>query len=157
MDDDEYVWVEGPFKNNPPALNHKLKSFEEDALRCPSCREFYTNAVTLRPCHHTFCSQCIRRSLATRNGVKDKQCCPICRTNLEIITPSGIKKQLKEEDAIIPNYGLQVSRIVAEGSDQNIVVACERRDAERLIAFTRGNDTEHWASDVHSFFLLNSF
>ncbi len=30
MDDDEYVWVEGPFKNNPPALNHKLKSFEEN-------------------------------------------------------------------------------------------------------------------------------
>ncbi len=116
-DEDEGVWVEGSFKTNPPTLNHKLKNFELDALRCPCCGDFYNIAVTLRPCHHSFCSHCIRNSLSTRNGVKDKQECPVCRGKLEITKEMNGKvivvKKLSVDEAIIPNHGLQVSHIIA--------------------------------------------
>jgi E3 ubiquitin-protein ligase RAD18 len=52
-----------------------LPAFEalEAALRCEMCKEFYSNPVTTS-CSHTFCSICIRRSIAADGK------CPSCRT-----------------------------------------------------------------------------
>lgn len=54
-----------------------LPAFEplEAALRCEMCKEFYSNPV-LTTCSHTFCSICIRRSIAADGK------CPSCRTVL---------------------------------------------------------------------------
>lgn len=47
----------------------------EAALRCEMCKEFYSNPV-MTSCSHTFCSICIRRSIAADGR------CPSCRTAL---------------------------------------------------------------------------
>ncbi|XPS76682.1 RING-type E3 ubiquitin transferase [Ascochyta lentis] len=54
-----------------------LPAFEplEAALRCEMCKEFYSNPV-ITSCSHTFCSICIRRSIAADGK------CPSCRTAL---------------------------------------------------------------------------
>jgi hypothetical protein len=54
-----------------------LPAFEplEAALRCEMCKEFYSNPV-ITSCSHTFCSICIRRSIAADGK------CPSCRTIL---------------------------------------------------------------------------
>lgn len=54
-----------------------LPAFEplEAALRCEMCKEFYSNPV-ITSCSHTFCSICIRRSIAADGK------CPSCRTEL---------------------------------------------------------------------------
>ncbi|KAF1924308.1 DNA repair protein rad18, partial [Didymella exigua CBS 183.55] len=54
-----------------------LPAFEplEAALRCEMCKEFYSNPV-ITSCSHTFCSICIRRSIAADGK------CPSCRTVL---------------------------------------------------------------------------
>lgn len=54
-----------------------LPTFEplEAALRCEMCKEFYSNPV-ITSCSHTFCSICIRRSIAADGK------CPSCRTVL---------------------------------------------------------------------------
>lgn len=65
--------------------------------------------MTLRPCHHSFCNQCIRRHLnnTIRNGVKKKRDCPVCHAKIEIQKSGGVMKALDDEEAIVPNYGLQ--------------------------------------------------
>ncbi|KAK9451207.1 uncharacterized protein V1518DRAFT_412841 [Limtongia smithiae] len=50
------------------------------ALRCEICREFFT-APMLTECAHTFCSLCIRRSIAA-TPTSQSPCCPVCRTNV---------------------------------------------------------------------------
>lgn len=54
-----------------------LPAFEalEAALRCEMCKEFYSNPV-ITSCSHTFCSICIRRSIAADGK------CPSCRSAL---------------------------------------------------------------------------
>lgn len=54
-------------------ISTSLSAFEplEQALRCEICKGFYDNPV-ITSCSHTFCSLCIRRSIA-RDGK-----CPIC-------------------------------------------------------------------------------
>jgi len=110
---DEFIWTDAPFSKPPcSTLNTQLQQFEVTSLHCPCCRELYSNAVTLRPCHHSFCSKCIRRHLCAnvRNGVRHERVCPMCNVKIEIRKASGgLPKKLDDDDAIIPNYGLQVS------------------------------------------------
>lgn len=110
----EYIWCEPPFPSPcpPSSLHHSLQQYEVSSLHCPSCHCLYDNAVTLRPCHHSFCNQCIRRHLnnTIRNGVKKKRDCPVCHAKIEIQKSGGVMKALDDEEAIVPNYGLQVRR-----------------------------------------------
>ena len=108
----EYIWRTSPFPDpsETGSLHHSLEQYELSSLQCPCCHFLYDNAVSLRPCHHSFCNQCIRRHLGTRNGAKNKRDCPVCHGKIEIKKSNGaIVKKLDDEDAIIPNYGLQVS------------------------------------------------
>lgn len=96
-DKDSFVWITDPFFNDAPELNKKLKDLEESSLNCHICRQFYCNAVSLRDCHHSFCSECIRVSLShEKRSMKRIGTCPICR------------KEVKEDsDYIMPNWALQ--------------------------------------------------
>jgi hypothetical protein len=111
---DEYIWRRSPFPNPPPpgSMHHHLEQYELSSLQCPCCHFLYDNAVSLRPCHHSFCNKCIRDNLSTRNGVKDKRECPVCKCKIELKKGNGATvKDLNDEEAIIPNYGLQVRNI----------------------------------------------
>lgn len=57
-------------------LSTSLPAFEplEAALRCEVCKEFLSNPV-ITSCSHTFCSICIRRSIAAEGR------CPTCRNS----------------------------------------------------------------------------
>lgn len=97
-DTDSFAWISKPFSNEGPELNKSLQDFEQSSLHCTICRQFYRNAVSLRACHHSFCSECIRVSLShEKRGMKRIGTCPICRT------------EVKEDGggAIMPNWGLQ--------------------------------------------------
>jgi hypothetical protein len=66
--DDEDVWVSSPLDATDP-LNNSLKEFEQE-MRCPICCEFLYAPVSVIPCSHTFCSECIRT-----NFKKVSECC----------------------------------------------------------------------------------
>ena len=104
-DNDCYAWVTDPFSHEPSELNKNLQDFEQSSLQCEICRQFYCNAVSLRDCHHSFCSECIRVSLSIeKRGMKRIGSCPICR------------KEVKEDSVcIMPNWALQVCFV--EGDD----------------------------------------
>jgi hypothetical protein len=97
LDDDnsEYMWISLGKKTSP--IHRELKDYEQSYLRCPICHDFFKNAVYVKACHHTFCSECVRR--AFKNGLasmRRKQDCPTC------------KVEIKDENAeLIPDYGLQ--------------------------------------------------
>jgi late competence protein required for DNA uptake (superfamily II DNA/RNA helicase) len=56
--DDEDVWVAAPLDATDP-LHNSLKELEHQ-MRCPICCEFLHAPVSVIPCSHTFCSECIR-------------------------------------------------------------------------------------------------
>lgn len=41
--------------------------------------------------------------------MKNQRFCPVCNSKIEIKKVNGMCKKLDDEDAIIPNHGLQVS------------------------------------------------
>mmetsp|Transcript_2647 Transcript_2647/g.3738 ORF Transcript_2647/g.3738 Transcript_2647/m.3738 type:complete len:519 (+) Transcript_2647:3-1559(+) len=101
-DSDEYIWTSDTFRSRSssavPELNRRIFEMEKSSLRCPICGDLFRNAVSLKACYHSFCSECIRLTLKNgRNSMKRKRECPVCRENI------------REEDdkAIIPNRGLQ--------------------------------------------------
>lgn len=68
--DDEDVWLSTSVS--------PLRDLELE-LRCPICKEFMTNPVSLLPCHHTFCSACIRRFHAAKlMSIKRRATCAAC-------------------------------------------------------------------------------
>ena len=45
----------------------------DTAMRCPICHDYFRTAMQVPACSHTYCSECIRRSLSF------KRLCPLCR------------------------------------------------------------------------------
>jgi E3 ubiquitin-protein ligase RAD18 len=76
--DDEEVWINPPFdaKN---ALHAGLSDFEQ-TLRCPICCELLHVPVSIQPCQHSFCSECIQSHVkAGLASLKREAKCPVCR------------------------------------------------------------------------------
>ena len=78
---DEYMWLNSNQPNDP--LRRAMKDLEV-TLRCPICSNLLdANAipVSIAPCQHTFCSECIRNSLrnSVQTTVKRVALCPVCR------------------------------------------------------------------------------
>jgi hypothetical protein len=76
--DDEQVWISPPFdaKN---ALHSGLADFEQ-TLRCPICCELLHVPVSIQPCQHSFCSECIQSHVkAGLASLKREAKCPVCR------------------------------------------------------------------------------
>eukprot|EP00298_Acanthocystis_sp_HF-20_P009035 c18062_g1_i4.p2 GENE.c18062_g1_i4~~c18062_g1_i4.p2 ORF type:complete len:188 (+),score=36.30 c18062_g1_i4:15-578(+) len=74
----------------------------EDLLSCPICGDFIKTAMTLS-CSHSYCSQCIRKSLNT------KEQCPVCRTKA---LPSDLRNN-RIIDEIIIRFNLLKQNISA--------------------------------------------
>lgn len=80
--DDEEMWVSPPFSVADP-LHRGLKDLEKN-LRCPICQEFFRSPVSVHPCAHTFCSECVRQTLrASLLSMKRSAHCPVCRVSVD--------------------------------------------------------------------------
>lgn len=108
--DDEQVWIRPPFsaKNT---LHSSLCTFEQ-TFRCPICGELLHVPVSIHPCQHSFCSECIRAHVKSGlASLKREAKCPVCRQDiprdLKTLQPNrtvdtmvrqykGLRDQLKE-------------------------------------------------------------
>ena len=74
----------------------------EESLRCTICRDLFTIPVSVRPCHHSFCSECIRKCLAEyqRTRFSQKSACPLCRTPLLVGGGKDVSKCLTANHAL---------------------------------------------------------
>jgi E3 ubiquitin-protein ligase RAD18 len=97
LDEDEFLWSSPPIQKT--SLTNQIQSYEQSTLHCPICHQFFTNCVTLRPCHHVFCSECIRKALKGGNKIRRCHTCPICK----------VEVKGKEENYLCPNWGLQTA------------------------------------------------
>ena len=60
-----------------------LKNMEE-SLSCVVCRDIFRNPISLYPCQHSFCSECVRKSLKEQlKSLKRTANCPVCRIQLD--------------------------------------------------------------------------
>ena len=70
-------------------LFHQLHGLEE-SFRCAICRDLFHIPVAVKPCHHSFCSECIRKCLSTYQRhrfttVKTQSAlkCPTCNASID--------------------------------------------------------------------------
>ena len=53
----------------------------EKEITCSICGDLFTDPKTI-PCLHTFCKQCIEKSIESNKKMASIVCCPLCRTPL---------------------------------------------------------------------------
>ena len=53
----------------------------EEEITCSICGDLFTDPKTI-PCLHTFCKQCIEKSIESNKKMASIVCCPLCRTSL---------------------------------------------------------------------------
>ena len=53
----------------------------EEEITCSICGDLFTDPKTI-PCLHTFCKQCIGKSIESNKKMASIVCCPLCRTPL---------------------------------------------------------------------------
>ena len=53
----------------------------EEEITCSICGDLFTDPKTI-PCLHTFCKQCIEKSIQSNKKMASVVCCPLCRTPL---------------------------------------------------------------------------
>ena len=53
----------------------------EEEITCSICGDLFTDPKTI-PCLHTFCKQCIEKSIESNKKMASIVCCPLCRTPL---------------------------------------------------------------------------
>ena len=53
----------------------------EEEITCSICGDLFTDPKTI-PCLHTFCKQCIVKSIKSNKKMASVVCCPLCRTPL---------------------------------------------------------------------------
>lgn len=132
LDGDEFIWSSPDLQSTP--LTTKIQNYEQSALHCFICHQFFTNAVTLRPCNHVFCSECIRKALREGNKIRRMHNCPICKKEVK-----G-----KEENYLVPNWGLQVA--VDSYREMRSMLHCSiqqgQMDAKAVKDLTMGSESK---------------
>ena len=53
----------------------------EEEITCSICGDLFTDPKTI-PCLHTFCKQCIEKSIESNKKIASMVCCPLCRAPL---------------------------------------------------------------------------
>mmetsp|Transcript_13231 Transcript_13231/g.29152 ORF Transcript_13231/g.29152 Transcript_13231/m.29152 type:complete len:304 (-) Transcript_13231:30-941(-) len=85
--DDEPIFVVGSDlrelqKNRKLQTMFRALDEMETAFKCPICFGWAKNPVSIKPCGHTFCSECIRKSLKQCMRTQQSSLCPKCRTEV---------------------------------------------------------------------------
>jgi hypothetical protein len=104
--DDEDLWVTPPHFSPSNKLHRSLRDLEH-GLRCPCCKEFFRNPVSVIPCQHSFCSECIRIHFKNRidsTGNDRKPACPVCR---EVVNAKGGDY----EKCLVPNRSIETMTV----------------------------------------------
>ena len=119
-DDDEYMWKSPPFSPSN-ALCSGLHDFES-TLRCPICIQFLHIPVSLLPCHHAFCSECIRTNIKSKiKGMNRGASCPVCRVSVsgdesKYLVPNRVVEQvIVKYKALRGNLKDSLSQFTASG------------------------------------------
>ena len=61
-------------------VEKKWQQIEEE-ITCSICGDLFTDPKTI-PCLHTFCKQCIEKSIESNKKMASIVCCPLCRAPL---------------------------------------------------------------------------
>ena len=61
----------------------------EEEITCSICGDLFTDPKTI-PCLHTFCKQCIEKSIESNKKMASIVCCPLCRTSLSLDDISSV-------------------------------------------------------------------
>lgn len=106
-------------------ISTSLPAFEplEAALRCEVCKEFYANPV-ITTCSHTFCSICIRRSIATDGK------CPACKCQCQAdkLLPNIAVREIVSRFQTARPKALELAK--ATGTDSETSTSDKKRKLE---------------------------
>ena len=95
--DDEDIWITGSEEQRKDPLHVGLRDLEV-TIRCRICHDFYHAPVSILPCYHTYCSECIRSHFkAGLKSMKRTASCPECRV---VVDPKGAVEFSK---CLVPN------------------------------------------------------
>ena len=86
----------------------------KEEITCSICRDLFTDPKTIS-CLHTFCKQCIEKSVESNKKMASIICCPLCRTPLA-----------KEDISSVPN-NFTINRLVE--------IFGKRKEAGKSLAF----------------------
>ena len=78
------------------AVAHGLHDWERH-LRCLICQDFYTAPVSVAPCHHVFCSACIRHFISSaKTSIRRQAHCPVCKeeVNFTSLVPNRALEEI---------------------------------------------------------------
>ncbi len=126
-DDDEHTWVQPPFSASN-ALHVALRDWESSA-RCPICRDFFNIPVSITPCHHSFCSECIRNSFkAGLKSLKRQAACPVCRVPVSatgadfkcLIPNRSVETMVKKYQALRKDLRQSLSQVSNVATDKDL-------------------------------------
>lgn len=136
----------------------------ECALRCRLCSNFMRAPVTVLPCQHTFCSECIRKKFALDlSGTARKAACAYCKESVNTsgldfgrcLAPSG------SMDALVHTFQLLRAPLLEKLTQQQSqlqfnphLVSAAQRAAAAAGAAVKGGDgvaaaTEQVVAAVH--------
>ena len=136
-DDDEYTWTTGSHFSASNPLHSQMRDFEA-MLRCPICHDFLRIPVSLPPCQHSFCSECIRSSLKVCIKTKQREECPVCRNKCEErkLTPNPLVERLvRQFRSIKPLLKIALSGEVSNGHE-------EHKEVEGPVAQSSSSDIQ---------------
>jgi Zinc finger, C3HC4 type (RING finger) len=95
--DDPGIWTERLSTGSSAAAGPFLTALDAE-LRCQICQELYRAPVSLQPCQHTFCSECIRKALADQyNSMNRKTRCVSCNEPVDH----------RNDKCLVPNRALE--------------------------------------------------
>lgn len=128
-DDDEHGWIAPPHLSVSIPLHARLHELDH-ILRCSICHSYMSIPASIAPCHHTFCSECIRVSLKRSIYKKRVAECPICRAGTD-------------ERSIVPNHSMGM--VIEKFCDMKKLLKHTLKEERRLrgiVVRMESDDTE---------------
>ena len=103
--DDEFMWIDTDSTKEDP-LRIALHNLDH-SMRCPICSGLLNSdaiPVSISPCHHNFCSVCIRNSLriSVNTTTRRQALCPVCRCII-----GDYNKGSKQDSVYRPNKAIE--------------------------------------------------
>jgi E3 ubiquitin-protein ligase RAD18 len=115
------------------AIGPLLSSLDRE-LRCQICYELYRAPVSLQPCQHTFCSECIRKALAEQYASANRKTrCVSCNEPVDH----------RNDKCLVPNRSLEQTVLIFTKLRTPLLRALEETTTlARIITSTRGRGEE---------------
>lgn len=137
--DDPSIWTERLPNSSAGTLLERLDS----ELRCQICQELYRAPVSL-PCHHTFCSECIRKAFAKQfSSINRSTRCVSCNVYVDNRNDKGLVPNRTLEHAVQAFAKLRSPLLqVLEDKGPSETIADEPKTARRRSARMKSSQQE---------------